>query len=184
MGNAWIGYLIVAALAGVAGAFGAHVVDGRELAVERAGRADDARLHAEQLQAMSHAALDAEQRAIDEHNKAAAEIAAADKQRTEERIKHENESRDYRAALRSGTERLRIAVASCTAVGGGGVDVPSAAGATGVGDGAAAYADVDPATAERIFSVAGDDENEIDKLKMLQDYVCKVRSETAACGEQ
>lgn len=62
-----------------------------------------------------------------------------------------------RLALREGAERLRIAVTSCSAV---------AAGSAGLGDGA--YADLAPATAERVFEVAGDVESQIDKLRMLQ----------------
>jgi hypothetical protein len=58
------------------------------------------------------------------------------------------------------------------------------AGAAGVGDGAAAYADVDRATAERVFAVAADDQREIDKLKVLQAYVCAVRSDVPGCGDR
>lgn len=184
MGKGWIAYLIVAALAAAAGAYGEHVRGSRDLAVERAGRAADGQRHAEQLLGLSRSALDAERRAMDAHDAAAAAVAAADRKQTEERTRHETENRDYRAALREGAERLRIAVTSCSAAGGGGIDVPGAAGATSMGDGAAAYADVDPAIAERVFAVAGDDESQIDKLRMLQAYVCKVRPETPGCGEQ
>ncbi|WP_411449123.1 lysozyme [Burkholderia pseudomallei] len=78
-----------------------------------------------------------------------------------------------------GTERLRVAVRHCTAAGGDGV--PGASSAAGVGDGAAAYADVDAAVAERVFGVADDDQREIDKLTALQGYVCAVRPETPGC---
>ncbi|WP_186102486.1 lysis system i-spanin subunit Rz [Burkholderia gladioli] len=176
--------LIFAALAAAAGAYGEHVRGSRDLAVERAGRAADGQRHAEQLLGLSRSALDAEQRAIDAHDTAAVAVAAADRKQTEERTRHENENRDYRAALREGAERLRVAVTSCIAAGGGGVDVPGAASAAGLGDGAAAYADIAPATAERVFAVAGDDESQIDKLRMLQAYVCKVRPDTPGCGEQ
>ncbi|WP_334037941.1 lysis system i-spanin subunit Rz [Burkholderia gladioli] len=184
MGKGWIAYLIVAALAAAAGAYGEHVRGSRDLAVERAGRAVDGQRHAEQLIGLSRSALDAEQRAMDAHDTAAAAVAAADRKQTEERVKHETENRDYRAALREGAERLRIAVTSCSAAGGGGVDMPDSAGAAGLGDGATAYADLDPATAERVFAVAGDDENQIDKLRILQAYVCKVRLDTPGCDQQ
>ncbi|WP_414734284.1 lysozyme [Burkholderia pseudomallei] len=103
--------------------------------------------------------------------------------------RHVDEARDgepdvsRRAAERreqcAGTERLRVAVRHCTAAGGDGV--PGASSAAGVGDGAAAYADVDAAVAERVFDVAGDDQREIDKLTALQGYVCAVRPETPGC---
>ncbi|WP_186145450.1 lysis system i-spanin subunit Rz [Burkholderia gladioli] len=182
MGKGWIVYLVVAALAAAAGAYGEHVRGSRDLAVERAGRAADGQRHAEQLLGLSRSALDAEQRAIDAHDTAAAAVAAADRKQTEERTKHETENRDYRAALREGAERLRIAVTSCSAAGGGGVDVPDTAGAAGLGDGASAYADLDPATAERVFAVAGDDEEEISKIAILQAYVCSIRPRTIHCN--
>ncbi|NRF86048.1 lysis system i-spanin subunit Rz [Burkholderia gladioli] len=181
MGKGWIVYLVVAALAAAAGAYGEHVRGARDLAVERAGRAADGQRHAEQLLGLSRSALDAEQRAMDAHDAAAAAVAAADRKQTEERVKHETENRDYRAALREGAERLRVAVTSCSAAGGGGIYVPGAAGATSVGDGTSAYADLDPETAERVFAVAGDDENQIDKLRVLQAYVCAVRPSNEEC---
>lgn len=106
-------------------------------------------------------------------------MGAVDQRTTKERNEHEAENRSLRAALAAGTERLRVAVRNCTAAGRDGV--PGASGTAGVGDGAAAYADVDAAVAERVFGVAGDDQREIDKLTALQGYVCAVRPETPGC---
>ncbi|AYX28685.1 lysis system i-spanin subunit Rz [Burkholderia pseudomallei] len=172
-------YLLAALLGMAAGAGVEHLTGARRLADERAARALDARRHAEALDAISRAALDAEQRAIAAHDAAASVVAAVDQRTTKERNEHEAESRSLRAALAAGTERLRVAVRHCTAAGRDGMS--GASGAAGVGDGAAAYADVDAAVAERVFSVAGDDQREINKLKVLQGYVCAVRPGTRDC---
>lgn len=172
-------YLLAVLLGMAAGAGVEHLICARRLADEQVARARDARRHAEALDAISRAALDAEQRAIAAHDVAASAVAAVDQRTTKERNEHEAESRSLRAALAAGTERLRVAVRNCTAAGGDGV--PGASGTAGVGDGAAAYADVDAAVAERVFGVADDDQREIDKLTALQGYVCAVRPETPGC---
>ncbi|MGS1003483.1 lysis system i-spanin subunit Rz [Burkholderia glumae] len=178
----WVVYLLVAGAAAGAGAYGAHVFDARNLALERAGRAGDAQQHAEDLLAISRAALDAERLASDAHDAAASRVAAVDAQMTKERMAHETENRNACAALAAGTDRLRIAVRNCSATGSD--DVPRASGAASMGDGAAAIADLDGATAERAFTVAGDDQREIDKLRALQAYVCAIRTATPGCGNQ
>ncbi|MFY4696760.1 lysis system i-spanin subunit Rz [Burkholderia glumae] len=178
----WVVYLLVAGAAAGAGAYGAHVFDARNLALEQAGRAADAQQHAEDLLAISRAALDAERRASDAHDAAASQVAAVDAQMTKERMAHETENRNARAALAAGTDRLRVAVRNCSAADAGGV--PRAAGVAGVGDGTATIADLDGATAERAFAVAGDDQREIDKLRALQAYVCAIRTTTPGCGNR
>lgn len=175
-------YLLAALLGMAAGAGIEHLISAHRLADEQAARALDAQRHAEALGTISRAALDAEQRAIAAHDAAASAVAAVDQRTTKERNEHEAESRSLRAALAAGTERLRVAVRHCTAAGGDGV--PGASSATGVGDGVAAYADVDAAVAERVFGVAGDDQREIDKLTALQGYVCAVRPETPGCDQK
>lgn len=172
-------YLLAALFGMAAGAGVEHLIGARRLAEEQAARALDAQRHAEALGAMSRAALDAEQRATAAHDAAASAVAVADQRTTKERNEHEAENRSLRAALAAGTERLRVAVRNCTAADRDGL--PAASSAAGVGDGAAAYADVDPAVAERVFGVAGDDQREIDKLTALQGYVCAVRPETPGC---
>ncbi|AIP66653.1 lysis system i-spanin subunit Rz [Burkholderia thailandensis] len=172
-------YLLAALLGIAAGAGVEHLIGARRLADEQAARALDAQRHAEALSVISRAALDAEQRAVAAHEAAASAVAAVDQRTTKERIEHEAENRSLRAALAAGTERLRVAVRNCTAAGRDGVSSDSSA--AGVGDGAATYADVDAAVAERVFGVAGDDQREIDKLTALQGYVCAVRRETPGC---
>ncbi|WP_082716525.1 lysis system i-spanin subunit Rz [Burkholderia sp. BDU5] len=175
-------YLLAALLGLAAGSGVDHLISARQLADEQAARASDAQRHAEALGAISRAALDAEQRAIAMHDAAASAVAAVDEKTTKERNEHEAENRSLRAALVTGTERLRVAVRNCTAADPNGLS--DAASAAGVGDGAAAYADLDGALAERVFAVAGDDQHEIDKLTALQGYVCAVRPETPSCDQK
>ncbi|KWC56586.1 lysis system i-spanin subunit Rz [Burkholderia ubonensis] len=172
-------YLLAALLGAAAGAGIEHLIGARELADEQAARAADGQRHAGDLAAISRAALASEQRAIAAHDAAASQVAAVDAQLTKERIDHETENRSLRAALAAGTDRLRVAVRNCTAAGADGL--PGVAGAAGVGDGAAAVADLDPAVAERVFGVSGDDQREIDKLKAVQGWVCAVRPATPGC---
>ncbi|KVP48377.1 lysis system i-spanin subunit Rz [Burkholderia ubonensis] len=172
-------YLLAALLGAAAGASIEHLIGARELADEQAARAADAQRHAGDLTSISQAALAAEQRAIAAHDAAASQVAAVDAQLTKERIDHETENRSMRAALAAGTDRLRVAVRNCTATSADGL--PGAAGAASVGDGAAVVADIDPAVAERVFAVAGDDQREIDKLKAVQGWVCAVRPATPGC---
>ncbi|AOI46343.1 MULTISPECIES: lysis system i-spanin subunit Rz [pseudomallei group] len=172
-------YLLAMLLGIAAGAGVDHLIGSRRLANEQAARASDAQRHAEALGAISRAALDAELRAIAAHDTAASAVAAVDQRTTKERIDHEAENRSLRAALAAGTERLRVAVRNCTAAGRDGAS--GASSAAGVGDGAAAYADVDATVAERVFGVAGDDQREIDKLTALQGYVCAIRPQTSGC---
>lgn len=180
MFKALIPYLIAALLGAAAGAEGVHLVASRRLAAEQAARAQDGAQHANDMLAVSRAALEGEQRAIDAHNVAQDALAAADAAITKEKDAHETDNRNYRAALAAGTERVRVAVRNCSSTGSGAES--GSAGAGGMGDGAAAVADLDPAVAERVFGVAGDDQHEIDKVKALQAYVCAVRPRTPGCG--
>jgi len=183
MNGYWITGLVAGVLGIAIGAGATHLVDagryGAQLEAERTAHAQDNERHAHDLTAMSSAALDAENRAIDAHSAAESRIAAADQQLTKERQSHEADNASFRARLAAGTERLRVAVTGCSAAGGD--EESGAAGAAGMGDGAAAYAELDPAVAERVFRVAGDDDNEISKVKALQAYVCAVRLDTPGC---
>ncbi|HDR9877439.1 TPA: lysozyme [Burkholderia cenocepacia] len=176
--SAWP-YLLAALLGAAVGAGVEHLMGARQLADEKAARAGDAQRHAGDLTAISQAALAAEQRAIAAHDAAASQVAAVDAQLTKDRTDHETENRSYRDALAAGTDRVRVAVRNCTAAGAD--RLPGTAGAAGVGDGAAAVADLDPAVAERAFAVVGDDQREIDKLKAVQGWVCAVRPATPGC---
>ncbi|KVK78650.1 lysis system i-spanin subunit Rz [Burkholderia sp. MSMB1498] len=178
MKSAWP-YLLTALLGAAVGAGVEHLIGARLLADEQAARSADAQRHANDLTTISHAALAAEQRAIAAHDAAASQVAAIDAQLTKERTDHETENRSLRAVLAAGTDRLRVAVRNCTAAGADGL--PGAASAAGVGNGAAAVADIDPAVAERVFGVAGDDQREIDKLKAVQAWACAVRPATPGC---
>ncbi|CAD6536517.1 hypothetical protein LMG27952_03160 [Paraburkholderia hiiakae] len=177
--RAIIPYVIAALLGAAVGAEVLHLIGARQLAAEQAAHAKDNEQHANDMLNVSHAALEGEQRAIDAHNVAQAALAAADAAITQEKDAHETDNRSYRAALAAGTERVRVAVRNCSAAGSGNATGP--ARAAGVGDGSAAVADLDPAVAERVFRVAGDDQREIDKVKALQAYVCTVRPSTPDC---
>ncbi len=130
------------------------------------------------LKIISDTALAAERKTSENSQAAAKKIEALDAQLTKERQTHETDNRHYRAALTAGAERVRIAVANCSASRN---NLPSATRAASLDNVAATYADLDTATAKRIFSVAADDQQEIDKLRTLQGYVCAIRPETAGC---
>ncbi|RQQ56913.1 lysozyme [Burkholderia stagnalis] len=176
----WGPYLL-AALIGAALAGGLTVTLGaKRLALEQAAHARDNQQHAQQMKAVSDAALAAEQQALAQRDAAAQRIETLNTRLTEEAEHHEDDNRRLRAALASGTERVRVAVTDCAT---GGRRVPGAAGAAGVGDGGAAVAELDRAVAQRVFGVAGDDQHEIDKLSALQGYVCAIRPQTPACAK-
>lgn len=172
-------YLFAAAVGASLGIGAEHMIADAQLGAEKAARARDNEQHARDMKAVSDAALVAEQKAIARGKVAAGKIETLDAQLTKERNAHETDNRSYRAALAAGTERVRVAVRNCSATGSDGL--PGSAGAAGVGDGATAQADLDPAVAERVFGVAGDDDREIDKLKAMQGWACAVRPATAGC---
>ncbi|WP_321902117.1 lysis system i-spanin subunit Rz [Paraburkholderia tropica] len=172
---------LIAALIGAGIGFGAEHVRARgALTIEQAAHAKDNERHANDMLNVSRAALEGENRAIDAHNAVQAALAAADAAITKEKGAHETDNRNYRSALAAGTERVRVAVRNCTAADPG--SIAGSPGTSGVGDGSAASADLDPAVAERVFRVAGDDQHEIDKVKALQAYVCAVRPKTPGCS--
>lgn len=99
-------------------------------------------------------------------NQQAAEVkvAAVEQQFNHEVSQHANDVLSYRAQLASGAKRMSVHVTRCAAASEG----ASAAGGT---DGAGASADLAPAVASGLVSVAADDQAEIDKLSALQAYV-------------
>ncbi|MDY7806698.1 lysis system i-spanin subunit Rz [Burkholderia stagnalis] len=155
-----------------------ETIGARRLAQEQAARARDNQQHTLEMKAVSDAALSAQQKAIAERDAAAQKVEALNTQRTKESEQHEDENRRLRAALASGTERVRVAVTHCSTRGNG---VPKSTSAAGVDDGGAAVAELDSAVAQRAFGVAGADQHEIDKLTALQGYVCAIRPDTPAC---
>lgn len=175
-----IPYLVAALLGAAVGAEVTHLIGARKLADEQTAHSKDNERHTSDMLAVSQAALTGEQRAIDANNLAASAVAVADAAITKEKDAHEADNHRYRAALAAGTDRVRVAVRNCDAAGRDGAT--GSPGAAGVGDGSTAVADLDPAVAERVFGVAGDDQHEIDKVKALQAYVCAVRSKTPGCA--
>jgi len=179
MNGYWITGLAGSLLGIAIGAGGAYVYENRAVLAEQVSHAHDNEQHADDLLNVSKAALDAESRAIDAGNKAASAVAAADAATTQKKEDHETDNRSYRTALGTGAERVRVAVSNCSAAGTD--DVPGPASAARMGDGGSAVADLDPAVAERVFGVAGDDQREIDKVTALQAYICAIRPTTPGC---
>ncbi|MFM0151457.1 lysis system i-spanin subunit Rz [Paraburkholderia sediminicola] len=179
---------IAAGLLGLAiGAGGAHEFDanhyGAQLSAEKAAHAHDNEQHANDLNAISKAALDAEQRAIDAHTVAEGKIATLDDQLTKEKKAHEAENKRNRDAIADGARRLRIAVSNFHAAGGD--QTGTAPGAGGVGDGASGTADLSPAFGSALFGIVDNaDDDARAKVAYLQGYVCTVRPETPECVQQ
>lgn len=172
-------YLLAVLLGATAGAWVRGVRADHVLANEQLAHAVDVQRLTRQLDADTAAAATAAQKALGEHQAQEARITALDARLTQETQAHETAARSYQSALAAGTQRLRVAVAHCTASRN---DVPVAASAPGVGDGAPTYADLDAAVASRVFGVAVDDQRQIDKLKVLQGYACTVRPDLPACA--
>ncbi|TDY26313.1 bacteriophage Rz lysis protein [Paraburkholderia sp. BL6665CI2N2] len=176
---------LAAALFGVAiGVGGAHEFDanhyGAQLGAEKAAHARDNEQHANDLNAISKTALDAEQRAIDAHTVAEGKIATLDDQLMMEKQAHEADNAKNRAAIADGTRRLRIAVSNFHPASGN--QASSAASASGVGDGSSGTAELSPAFGAALFGIVDDADNDArEKVAYLQGYVCTIRPETDSC---
>jgi prophage endopeptidase len=174
---------IAAIVVGMAGGMlTEHYVMEKVVTAEKLAHSQDNARYAKQVGDMEAAAAAADAKALADHRAQEGRIETLDDQLTKEKTDHENDSRAYTAALADGSKRLRIAVTSCSHARSD--NVPAAASAPGVDDGGATYADLDPATAGRVFTVAGDDQREIDKLAALQKYVCAIRPDLPQCGTQ
>lgn len=176
MNGYWITGLVSGVLCLVLGAGGAHLLDanhyGAQLSAERAAHAND-------LNAISKAALDAEQRAIDAHTVAEGKIATIDDQLMKEKKAHENDNARNRLAIADGNRRLRIAVSNFRAAGGEQTGTVASAGR--VGDGTSGTAELSPAFGLALFSIADDADVDRAKVIYLQGYVCAIRPETDGC---
>ncbi|MFM0058502.1 lysis system i-spanin subunit Rz [Paraburkholderia phytofirmans] len=185
-------YLITglgAALLGIAiGAGGTHALDsnhyGVQLATERAARARDNEQHATDLNLISKAALDAENRAIETHTVAEGKIATLDNQLTKEKEAHEADNSSNRRAIADGTRRLRIAVANFQSTGSAGSDpAGSGAGAGGLGDGASGTAELPRPFGLALFTIVDDaDKDARAKADYLQHYVCVLQRQGLVTG--
>jgi prophage endopeptidase len=172
-------FLLAAVIGAGVGVWARDIGANRTLAAERLAHAEDVRRLTEQINAATAAATLAAQKAFADHQAQEQRLAAIDAQLTQEAQAHEADARSYQSALAAGTQRLRVAVARCSTRRDA---VPAAASAPGVGDGAPTYADLDPAVASRVFGVATDDQQEIEKVKVLQGYVCAIRPDLPACA--
>ncbi|MEM5371957.1 lysis system i-spanin subunit Rz [Paraburkholderia azotifigens] len=117
-----------------------------------------------------------QRKAMSETALAQRRLEAMDVALTKERQAREKIDRYYRNRIAAGHERLLVGLRK---------DQPSSdarvSGTASVGNGASTVADIDPATAQRIFEMARDDETEIEKLRALQGYVCAIRPHTPNC---
>lgn len=166
---------IAAALLGLAiGAGGGYEFTANHyraaLSTEQTAHARDNEQHANDLNLISKAALDAENRAIDTHTVAEGKIATLDDQLTKEKEAHEADNASNRAAIADGSRRLRIAVSNFHPAGDDKAGVGSAA--SGVGDGASGTADLPSAWGSALFGIFDDaDSDARAKADYLQQYV-------------
>ena len=164
-------YLLAAAIGGALGYEIESKILGAQLANEQAAHAHDNEQHANDLNAISKAALDAEQRAIDAHTVAEGKIAAMDQQLTQEKQAHEADNARNRAAIADGTRRLRIAVSNYRPAGSD--QASPSAGSGSVGDGASGTAELSRPFGLALFSIVDDaDSDARAKAEYLQRYVC------------
>ncbi|MFM0432375.1 lysis system i-spanin subunit Rz [Paraburkholderia aspalathi] len=164
-------YLLAAALgAGGAWAIKANI-DGAILAHEQTAHANDNKKHADEIALINAKSAKDFADALAKQQAAEGKVASVETQFNQEVAAHASDSLNYRAQLITGTQRLRVRVASCGPVSPTGESAASASGA----DGAATFADLYGPTASGAFKVAADDQHEIDKLAGLQDYVRKMQ---------
>ncbi|NIF51396.1 lysis system i-spanin subunit Rz [Burkholderia sp. Ax-1724] len=171
---------IASGLLGIAiGGGSAYTWESSALQAEKATHARDNEQHANDLNAISKAALDAEQRAIHDHTVAEGRITTLGDQLTKEKEAHEADNARNRAAIADGTRRLRIAVTNFHPAGGEQAD--TTAGSSDVGDGAAGTAELSRPFGLALFSIADDADADRRKVIYLQGYVCAIRPETVGC---
>ncbi|BEU21562.1 lysis system i-spanin subunit Rz [Paraburkholderia sp. 22B1P] len=174
-------YLLAAVIGAAIGYEVESNILGAQLANERAARAHDNEQHANDLNAISKAALDAEQRAIDAHTVAEGKIATMDQQLTQEKEAHEADNARNRAAIADGARRLRVAVSNFHPTGTDEAD--SGAGAGGVGDGAGGTAELSRPFGFALFSIVDDaDSDARAKAEYLQRYVCILQQQKVIAG--
>jgi hypothetical protein len=172
-------YLVALVVGAGLGMWARGIEADRVLGAEQKAHAADVAKYEKQIGAMNAAAALADEKALADHRAQEGRIATLDDQLTKEKQAHENDARTYAAALAAGTQRLRVAVTHCSARRD---DVPAASPAASVDDGTPAYADLDPAVAGRVFRVADDDQQQIDKLRGLQAYVCSIAPGAPSCA--
>lgn len=178
LGTRLLPYFAAATVGVALSAWVTNAIDDADLAREKTAHAQDVLDLTTQLGEMRAAAAEAQRKADTDRRTAELKIEQADATLTKEKQTHEADNRNYTAALAAGTQRLRVAVRSCSA---SRDNLPAAPGAASVDDGATTYADLDPAVASRVFTVAGDDEQQIDKLRGLQAWACAIRPDLPAC---
>lgn len=166
---------IAAGLLGIAiGAGGMHyTVDAVELSHEKISHANDNKKHADEIAQINAKSAKDFADALAKQQAAEGKVASVETQFNQEVAAHASDSLNYRAQLITGTQRLRVRVASCGPVSPAGQSAASAGGT----DAAATFADLYGPTASGVFQVAADDQHEIDKLKGLQDYVRTLQDE-------
>jgi hypothetical protein len=160
----------------VVGAGVERLLEAPQLASEKLAHAKDNEQYMRTLKTIADHDLEAQRKAMSEKALTQRKLEAMDAALTKERLARENIDRHYRNLISAGNERLYVRLRK---------DKPSpddgASGTSGMGHDAPTFADIDPATAQRIFEVAGVDEAEIEKLRALQGYICAIRPHTLNC---
>ncbi|MDQ7982241.1 lysis system i-spanin subunit Rz [Paraburkholderia sp. SARCC-3016] len=144
-----------------------------ELSTEQAAHARDNEQHANDLNLISKAALDAENRAIDAHTVAEGKIATLDDQLTKEKQAHEADNARNRAAIADGSRRLRIAVSNFHPA--SSEQAGTGTGAGSMGDGASGTADLAPAFGVALFGIVDDADGDRAKVVYLQGYISQLQ---------
>ena len=137
------------------------------LADERTDHQTTRAAHAQQLQRLAEAAARSASAAVAAHQAIARTVAAVDLQAQQERTRAQTETDRIAAGVHAGTVRLRVA-ASCPPRPAPGPNVPGAAAAPGVGDGAAA--ELDAAARPDYFALRAGIERCQSALAMMQGY--------------
>lgn len=175
---------VMAGVLGIgAGATGMHyTIDAALLAKEKAMHAQDNEQAETNMAAVSATAASAASAALAKQFTMQAAVASAEQTLSKEAKAHELDNQTVRDQYAAGARRLRVRVQSCEADDSArGGDVSGTATAVGNSDASATYADLDATIASRVFGVAGDDQREIDKVKVLQAYACTVQPKNPGC---
>lgn len=120
---------------------------------------------------IANAGADQARTAVEHQQQAEQALAALDAQSSKEKADALAQNDALRAAVASGTRRLRIA-GTCTASHPSGSNVPQTSSPAGVGDGRSI--ELDPAAGQHVLDIRAGAISDQAKLKVLQAYVTNV----------
>lgn len=162
---------IIACAVGLAvGCGGMHyTVDAAQLSAERLAHASDNKKSAAEITAVARAGAKKLQDEVAKGQAFQGQIATLDQLYQQERAAHDWDNSKNDTAIASGARRLWLTVASCSAPGGSVASQGSTA--SSVGDGAAGYAELSPATGLALYGITDDADSQASALSYLQSYV-------------